>query len=430
MRLVFSNDGTRLACGGSGGLVTIWDAAPAGPRQRAPLNVLRTGAAWANTVAFSADGRRVFAEGADGTLKVWATVPPSDRVPLRAPEGMMTGTAIDAHGTRFAAVYRRDGSDHEIRVWDRGGHLILSTRIDRLPTDFWISLALSPAGTHLLGDFQGGPSEGADKHPGEVRVWELATGREVAHRALEPGAFAFDSSAISLDGRLVATTITVAGARGQPPSNRVSVWELTTGKELFGFDCDSATVAFTPDGRQLAAIAAAAEGAAQPKAYELRFHDVTTGDVVLSREVATGAALRLRCDPSGRSLAVVHVLRPGIGGSAAVSVLDAATGRLRAGPLSGHLGFVTATVFSPDGRRLFTRGVGDNTIKVWDTASGRELPSLPSSRSDFGDADLGVSADGHRLYSLEREPSGTDLAIRTWDATPLPEDHAAGKPTP
>jgi WD40 repeat protein len=423
LRLVFSNDGARLACGGNGGLVAIWDAAPAGPRQRAPLNVLRTGAAFTSTLALSADGSRVYAEGGDGTLKVWATVSPSDRVPVRAPEGTLTGKAIDAQGTRFAAIYRRDGGGQEIRVWDRSGHLIMSTRIDRPTMDVWISLSLSPAGTHLVGNFQGVSSDGAANHPAELRVWELATGREVVHRTLEPGEFAVDSSAFSPDGRLVATTGTRAGAKGEPLSNRVSVWELTTGKELFGFDSGSmAAVAFTPDGRQLAVIAPAAEGASQPTDSELRVRDVATGEVVLSREVAIGAVFRLRYDPSGRSLAVIHFHRPGLVGSAVVSVLDPATGRLRAGPLSGHLGSVSATVFSPDGRRLFTRGAGDNAIKVWDTASGRELPSLPSSRGDFSDADLGLSADGHRLFALEGEPGSPDLAIRTWDATPLPDE--------
>ena len=53
--------------------------------------------------------------------------------------------------------------------------------------------------------------------------------------------------------------------------------------------------------------------------------------------------------------------------------------RLRDGPrapLTGHKGGLWKAAFSPDGRHLATASI-DGTIKIWETATGREVRSLP-----------------------------------------------------
>ena len=71
---------------------------------------------------------------------------------------------------------------------------------------------------------------------------------------------------------------------------------------------------------------------------------------------------------------------------------------------------VTGLTFSPDGRRLFTAGQ-DNTIKVWDTASGKELLTLSSPGGPW--PRLAMSPDGHRLASADIQGH-----LKLWDATP------------
>lgn len=67
--------------------------------------------------------------------------------------------------------------------------------------------------------------------------------------------------------------------------------------------------------------------------------------------------------------------------------------------------------FSPD-NRLFAAAGGNNTVKVWEVATGREVQTLTGAQSSFmgsmGVSFLGFSADGRRLVTLSD-------AVRVWD---------------
>ncbi|WPJ60368.1 hypothetical protein SMAC4_13252 [Sordaria macrospora] len=75
--------------------------------------------------------------------------------------------------------------------------------------------------------------------------------------------------------------------------------------------------------------------------------------------------------------------------------------------LEGHRGNVSSVAFSPDGQRLAS-GSEDETIKIWDPASGSCLQTLEGHRSSVGS--VAFSPDGQWLAS-----GSWDETIKIWD---------------
>ncbi len=112
----------------------------------------------------------------------------------------------------------------------------------------------------------------------------------------------------------------------------------------------------------------------------------------------TGALLTLGCvrsPPSPRGLepegAGASALPPGV-------TLEA---RL------GHTHVVTAVAVSPDGSRLVSGSV-DQTVRVWDARTGRELMVLPGHRTSI--TAVSVSSDGRLIASAD-----WDHLVRIWE---------------
>jgi WD40 repeat protein len=107
----------------------------------------------------------------------------------------------------------------------------------------------------------------------------------------------------------------------------------------------------------------------------------------------------LNFSPDGRRLAAACDL------DNTTRVYDMPSGR-QLFTLTGDTGFVTQVVFSPDGRRLAT-GSLDKTVRIWDVATGQELLRL-----NPGDVepDLAFSPDGQRLATI------ADELVTLWDA--------------
>ncbi|KAK3957075.1 hypothetical protein QBC32DRAFT_1799 [Pseudoneurospora amorphoporcata] len=75
--------------------------------------------------------------------------------------------------------------------------------------------------------------------------------------------------------------------------------------------------------------------------------------------------------------------------------------------LEGHRNYVLSVAFSPDGQRLAS-GSYDNTIKIWDPASGSCLQTLEGHR--YSVRSVAFSPDGQRLAS-----GSDDNTIKIWD---------------
>ena len=102
----------------------------------------------------------------------------------------------------------------------------------------------------------------------------------------------------------------------------------------------------------------------------------------------------------------------------AIKLWDAASGQLLR-TFVGHTDAVSSLAFSPDGAR-FLSGSDDMTIKLWDAASGQLLRTFKGHTS--GVRSVAFSPDGTRVisgsgkyYSSSGEPD-TDNTLKLWDA--------------
>ena len=102
--------------------------------------------------------------------------------------------------------------------------------------------------------------------------------------------------------------------------------------------------------------------------------------------------------------------------SAGIGLWTVATGREKAF-LKGHTGPVNSVAFSPDGR-ILASGSFDNTIRIWDVATGSNTATIQSvpmiSVTVNGSSTVGVAVAAN---SLAFSPDGRTLAVGNGDST-------------
>ena len=183
-----------------------------------------------------------------------------------------------------------------------------------------------------------------------LRVWDLATGRELFRRDGDEPEMS-SVAALSPVGRLLAVSALAGGGEGPERKVRTidfSLRDLAAGRERLKFELPGVGdgdrivgLAFSPDGRRLAGSLGGVKGS-------LRAWDTTTGNAIMAR----GYTRACHGDPAysadGRWLAVGIGSRRGPG---RIEVVDASSGEVLRS-LAGHRSEVQKLIFSPDGRRL------------------------------------------------------------------------------
>ena len=272
-------------------------------------------------------------------------------------------------------------------------------------TDTPQAVAFSPRGTEVA----------ATGFGGAVKIWEppgslpriIQTPNQSTRRAI----------AFSPDGKLVAA----GGDEGAP----VQIYDVGTGKcrhTLSGHIGHVLALAFTPDGRTLAATAKQYDKQTQKSTAEICLWDLTTGTRNQKWELPEGSSYSIAYSPDGNALASA--------GGGNVHIRDAKTGKVSL-TLSPDRGGVGKVAFSPDGKQLAggggypvpvkggTRSVGE--FHVWDIDTGKvrlKMTDLPGQVTS-----VAFSPNGKAIATGSRGPirekpgmKWVSSEVRLWDA--------------
>jgi WD40 repeat protein/tRNA A-37 threonylcarbamoyl transferase component Bud32 len=267
---------------------------------------------------------------------------------------------------------------------------------------------------------------------GEVRIWDVATAREVFrlkshHKRVTCVTFSPDGkylasagenvkvwdvtsgklvttllgqicAAFSPNGKLLATAL-----QGPAKKNiQLTVWDWATGKKLQTFKVFPITnVAFSSDGKRLAVASGYVRAIGEVRwAREVSIWAMDKGQKLLTFKPAGGvASIALTTDGTRIALAC---------GDKKIRVCQTVTGQEEAS-FSGHRFAVTSVAYSRDGKTLASASK-DQTVRVWDAAGGKQLRVYQGHTA--GVTGVAFSPDGKRLAS-----AGEDKRVKIWDVT-------------
>jgi WD40 repeat protein len=363
--VAFSPDGTKLASGGTAGII-LWDV---NTRQQIG-ELLHREARYVLSVAFSPDGTKLASGSDSGTVILW-NVDTLQQIgePLQGHTSLVLSVAFSPDGTKLASV----SDSGTVILWNVDTLQQIGEPLHR-DLDYGLSVlsvAFSPDGTKLA---SGGEL-------GAVVVWDVNTHQQIG-ATIKHTSYVL-SVAFSPDG----TKLALGGAGG------ITLWNADTlqqiGEPLKGHTSLVLSVAFSPDGTKLASgsedrtIILWDVGTHQPISEHLHGHTSSVSSVAFSPDGITLA--------SGSKDGVVILWN--------VDTKHQQIGE----PFKGNTGYVSSVVFSPDGATLAS-GSDDGITMLWDVDTYQQIGIL-------------LQRDGHSVKSVAFSPDGTKLASGSTDGT-------------
>jgi WD40 repeat protein len=339
--VAFRKDNQHLVSCGSDLVVKLWKLEGGMGKE---LQTFRGHKDWVSSAVFSKDGFYVASASVDRTVKIWEIT--SREIPLQSEHtGAVEAVAVSPDGKWIAS----GATDRTIKIWDRATGLEVRTLYGH--TEAILSLTFTPDSKTLV-------SSSADRN---VKLWNVADGKELPKIA-NPQNFTGFINPVPLilvppQGGKLLTWVP-----GNERYTTISGFDLE-GAELFTFNDTNRqviSVAFQADGRR--AAVAARDGSVRIYDLEKKGQLLPGGDwIILDKAQGVGD---LGLTPDGTTLIIGN-------GTGDVKICRI-EGRQTLHTLKAHAQRVGAVAVSPDGKRFATVGF-DNIIKLWDTASGREL---------------------------------------------------------
>ncbi|KAH7904390.1 quinon protein alcohol dehydrogenase-like superfamily [Hygrophoropsis aurantiaca] len=248
------------------------------------------------------------------------------------------------------------------------------------------------------------PTKAFEGHAEEAEVWSVAyfhDGKRVISGSDDKTVRIWDVESQKQEGGSLIHNFHVRSMALSPDERRLvsgwhglALWDLEGRAVMWekaGSEVDGSRVAYSPDGRLIAASHNKAIVLLNAETGEQIRQQLQFGDIVWC----------LGFSPDGTQLAV------GLD-KGKVQVLDVATGKSVVGPFETHTGTVTSLVYTLDGQQFITAS-DDKSIRVWDSATGQEIgdPMLGHEELVW---QIALSRGGQRLAS-----SSNDSTVRVWD---------------
>jgi len=380
--LVFTPDGKRIASAGAGGIITVWD-----PMTGTEDFTIKAGGGHPGILAISSDGHWL-AFGDDSLVTILDL---NMRKAVRTLDKAGVAVAFSPDGKRLATGCSRPFADkplHDVKIWD----VATGKEIRSLAghSGQVIRTAYSPDGKLLAS---------ASWEDRIVKLWDAETGKEL--HTLRGHTDLADSLSFSADSRRLAT----AGRFDRT----VKIWDTATGEEietLKGHGYIVTCVTYSPDGKRLASASGQIHNPC-----EIKIWDANMPQEALALRGHTGGVWSAVFSPDGRYLASCS--GTGFSQPGSLKLWDPVSGK-HVRDFVGHKSVVFRIAFSPDGKRLASASA-DKTLKIWDVESGKELCTYEG--HEGASAGVAFSGDGRRLISAFRGGRGQKGELTFWDTT-------------
>ncbi len=448
-QISFSPDGRLLASMGMvGNAIKLWEVASGRLLRQLDSGIPSMGASsLTRPFRFSADGRTLIAM-ADGKVRRWEVETGRELATTTLPTARDFVTALLSEDGRILAASNLNNS--AVRLWDttagRELQAVAFEKDDHIASQN--AIALSPNGSLLavLTDTVKVSRKGAAETTLQVTVFEVASGRKSQTLKISSGPTQFGvaadasaSVAFSGDGAWLAMR----------DDSSMKIWDVATGREMKSFapprmlanQSDSSMLMFagkflfSPDRRLLSVVSetnkitlidasstttlrtlAGHDGAIISLSFsadskllassgtdnQIKVWDTETGREVKALSGSAMPVSDLAFSPDGKSLSLA--------GLQAVSSWELTTGGVRRGValpddyarhrLSGMQ--ERGCQLSRDGKFVIAGSSSQSVAKVWEVATGRELPNVSLTQGKYlGNA--AFNGDGSVLALVERD---------------------------
>lgn len=432
--VAFSADGSRILTGSDDGTAILWDTLSSRALNRYDIR------GRVNEAVFSPDGKYIAAGSSSGYVSVWDIASGEKIQEYRRQKHSVQISSLAFSPDGNYVVSGAGDSWDNVRM-----HEIMNGNEVKTYETHARSLAFSPDGKYILTGAKGG-----------AHLLDAVSGEIVAEIMIGPkGSSATISSAVdfSSDGRyfIVGFMDGIAELRDSESGNKLKTYDL----HMRHGRGDILAVAFTPDDRYV--LAGCDDG-------KIRIWETTSGQEVKSlayrgdglfgksgRRIHTLSAgnFATYIPGIGISLLDMDIFRIGkqfeeyieteedyriykkeirvftsstdgnyllsgeYGHKHSVKLWDTATGK-ELNSYEGHSDYVGALAISKDNRYVLT-GSYDTTAKLWETVTGREVRTFRGHIGNVGD--VAFSSEGEFVYTAgpSRGLIKADHTIRKWD---------------